>query len=142
MAQLGFRPRQTRKRLGLAALSLGLAVIVLAACTVNKQGPRDGEGSATAGGNKAALCEFDADFNKASKSAQSEKDFLALIKSFEPRFDQVLADAPADIKRNVEIVIGGLRKIIKAGDTSAIDESGETFSEAGNQLDAYCGIKD
>jgi hypothetical protein len=129
-------PARTKLAASVVGL-LGLAVLV-AACA-SSHSTNTGTFSASQG-NKTALCKFDADINAAGKSANSRKQLLHLLKSFEPRFDQAVADAPPDIKPDVQTLIGGLRQMIQANSTSVGFASADKFDQAGNDLNAYCGI--
>jgi len=86
------------------------------------------------------LCKFDANFNKAGTSASSPAQYLQLVKSFEPRFDQAIANAPQAIRPDVETLISGLRQMIQANSTSVGAATAHKIDQAGNNLDAYCGI--
>lgn len=134
MRCLILRARHTRWLLLVVLAALGL---IVAACTASqKQDPAPSNEN----GNKAALCKFDTDFHEASKAIKSEADSLAVIKSFEPRYDQALADAPDAIKSDVETLINGLRAIARSNDLRAIDANAQLVSDAGLRIDTYCGI--
>jgi len=116
---------------------LALAVLVVACAS----GHLNNTGTPSASqGNKAALCKFDADINKAGKSASSRKQFLQLLKSFEPRFDQAIVNAPPDIRPDAETLISELRQVIQANSTSVDSVTAHKIDQAGNNLDVYCGI--
>jgi len=120
----------------LAPVSLFVLVGLVAACTGRRPDP---DPSPSTDGDKAALCQFDTDFHRAGESVKTEQDSVRLIRSFEPRFDEVLRDAPSEVRPAVETLIEGLRGIARTGDLDAVD-SPEAFSTAGKRLDTYCGI--
>jgi hypothetical protein len=124
------------------ALAIGLLalVVLVAACARSHSTNTNPTTPDASQGNKAALCKFDEDINEAGKSANSQKQYLQLLKSFEPRFDQAIADAPPTIRPDVETLISGLRRMIQTNSISVDSATAHRVDQAGNNLDAYCSI--
>jgi len=139
-------------------LLIGFVVLVVAACgnaiqrsqppissvpsspTNGENGP--GVSASTAagpesGGNKAALCGFISDIDKAATAADSPAERLDVLKTFQPRFHQAIADAPDSVKGYMRTMVDAFESTIqgKALSPALMDSSGE----AGYQLDSYCG---
>lgn len=121
----------------LASISLAVLAMLVAACASSHS---TNPNTSRTNGNKAALCKFDADFSKAGKLANNQQQYLRLLKSFEPRFDPAIANAPPDIKPDVQTLISGLRQMIRANSTSVSPKVADKIDQAGNHLDAYCGL--
>ena len=126
------RLRRYAPRIMPIALIVGL-VVALAGCAVHK-------GNRTADGDKAVVCRLDTDIDAAGKSAQTPTQTLAVLRSFQPRFAQALAHAPASIKPALQTMVDASRQAVRANSISAVSSSLDAIGNAGDQLDTYCGI--
>lgn len=118
------------------------AALLLAACTVSHDrnaAPPSVANPASVGGDKAALCKFVSDLDVAGKSANTPAEALAVLKSFDGRYDQALADAPSDIRPAVKQLVDASRKAVQANDISVV--SSDDLSQPAFQLDTYCGLR-
>lgn len=99
-------------------------------------------GGPTAGAAAAArdveVCRFNREIAIALGEPADAAGRLAVLQSFEPRFDQIVRDAPPEIRLDVERLVVESRKAIRAGDLASL--SPEDFERSGRSLDAYCGV--
>lgn len=138
-AKLRMRPRNLITYTFIAFLVV--AATFFAACT----GGSSSHGKTSSpSGNKAALCKFESDIDTAGKSVTTPEQSLAVLKSFEPRFNEALADASPSIRPEVQTLVDAARQAIRANDVNvASPESVQNqIGTASVQLDSYCGISD
>lgn len=128
-------------RIALFAVPIALAV-ALTGCSSSKSADSSSSSgsssSASADGDKAALCKFDTDANAAGTGATTAAGALAVLKSFDGQYDQVLAEAPAAIKADVQTLVTDSRKAVQTNDITIVQA--DSYTQAGMRLDAFCGI--
>lgn len=130
-----------------ALLALPVAFTIgLTGCSSSKSadsstvsGGDTGSSSASADGNKAALCELNSQLDAATNNASTPADLLAAFKAHDAQFDQLLADAPSAIRADVQILVTGARKAEQANDVTPL-QNDAAFAAAGQHLDAFCGV--
>lgn len=90
-------------------------------------------------GNREAFCRFVSDIDNAGNmAATSQNQYMARLKSFQPRFAQALIDAPKKMKPYAQTMINVSESLIRSNDAGGVSE--DTITEATSQLDLYCGI--
>lgn len=120
--------RSPAKRFVFAGIAL-LVVAAVAACAHEATRPPQP--------SKAAVCKFYSDVNNALSTANTSPEALAVLKSFEPRYPQVLAVAPAGIKPALQTMIDASRQEVAANHIN--DNASPALDSAGSQLETYCG---
>jgi hypothetical protein len=141
------RPAGNNVRLGrrytVITACLALLGVVLIACTNTGRQPSPTSSPSVqrpeaAAVNKSELCKVDAAMNAAANTASTPADALAVIRSFEPKFENALPDAPSAIKPDAQALIDGLRTAMQQNDPNAAPDAA---LQAGYRLNSYCGIK-
>ena len=96
------------------------------------------DSAATGDGNKAGYCAFVSGIETSLASVTSSDQALAVFKTFEPKMDQVIADAPAALKAGTQVQVDNARKAIAANDGTLTNTPEDQAAAAAG--DAYCGI--
>lgn len=127
----------------LACASLFVFGLAFEACSnggdqasdTNSSTIRSSESSGEAG-DKTAFCGFVSDINASTDGADTVEEQLAVLRAFEPRFDQAQEDAPTAMKPHISVMLDASRAALKdhAFDPALADSVGE----AGYQVDHYC----
>ncbi|MCU1502308.1 MAG: hypothetical protein JWM12_1662 [Ilumatobacteraceae bacterium] len=97
-------------------------------------------GGTTGSGAMSPFCQFEQDINSGiADGSETPASLVDALKTFEPRMDQWIADAPAEMKANAETLVAAARKTIASGDET--DLSGDpNVATAGSAVDAFCGL--
>ncbi len=90
-------------------------------------------------GNKTAYCGFISGIESALRASGGDPTAaLAAIKSFEPKMDQAIADAPAALKAGVTLEVQQARAALAANSLDAVNNPENQAAATAD--DAYCGL--
>ncbi|MEY2571154.1 MAG: hypothetical protein QOE63_1504 [Acidimicrobiaceae bacterium] len=94
--------------------------------------------AATSPVDKASFCDINRAIEAAVASSSSAEQFLADLKSVEPKFDQLLATAPPEVKADAQVLVDGARAAFAKNDGSAFITN--ATQQSGQSVDKYCGV--
>jgi hypothetical protein len=89
-------------------------------------------------GDRMAFCNFIVEIDAAADATTSEDQALESLKSFEARFDAILALAPTEVRADFQTMINASREAIAEGTVRAVEDP--NVSTAGYRLDRYCSV--
>jgi hypothetical protein len=90
-----------------------------------------------AGGNGASFCGFENDIEKANADVETEDQFITVLKQFEPRMDQWIADAPnARLQASAQAMVDATRATIAAGKAQAFQV--DVVDAASGNISTFC----
>ena len=125
------------------ALTLAMAVGTATACSSSSKSASSSSSSTSATGSanastKSAFCSAEITINKASVSANSDQDFLNVLKANQPAISALDQDAPAGkIGTEAKALAATAHKAIAANSTDPLNTVPRSYS---SDIDGYCGV--
>jgi hypothetical protein len=115
------------------------SAIVLVGCTASQVS--DDNSSDSKGGNRTALCKFNADINEAARQTETPEATITMLKRFESRFAQALEDAPSQIKPSVQTLSDAATIVIRTKDIASVESKLDDIGQATYEIDAFCEVQ-
>lgn len=129
-----------RSRFVAPALAL-LTLLALGACSSDSKSATStssSSSSSSSNGDKAKFCKDNADLDAATSNVSGPQELAQAFKDNTATLDDILVQAPAEVKAETALLVDAAKKVAATGDISPFENNTE-LQTAGQKLNTFCG---